>query len=56
MGSVFLCDVVAWFTDFEVRTMYYPRFIEELFKPQDGDMHADGSGCWFVFVYWNENI
>lgn len=53
---VFLCDVVAWFAGFEVRTMYYPRFIEELFKPQDGDMNVGGWGCWFVFVYWNENI
>ena len=41
---------------FEVRTMYYPRFIEELFKPQDADMNDVRLGCWFVFVYWNENI
>lgn len=35
--------------------MYYPRFIEELFKPQDGDMNDVRLGCWFVFVYWNDN-
>lgn len=56
MWAVCFCDVVAWFADFEVRTMYYPRFIEELFKPQDRDMNDVRLGCWFVFVYWNENI